>query len=324
MKKTLITSTAFLLTGTILLGGCSKGGNGYAPGAEKDPSSVSSESSVSEVLSESRSVNSSSGVESSSEQSSDVSAAPVPVEFTDEDRELQKLLGEMGKNEYIIRSWFMGTYPIPKSDDVTQPHDPVRFKFSQNGLNGDHTYYQIPPDYSENGMLIPRTYDEMKELMLNNFSEGLTEKLMNSYFGNGYITEVSENVYSVILDTDASFYPRFIETKGALYRSDGEGGIGFREIDWIEYDTVKITRKTDDTIVFSYLRDDWKIKEENKKCLTDERRYNECALTGRLKYERGGWKRDWDKADKERRDEWQEELLREQNSTAEQGSGESS
>lgn len=303
MKKALIPSTAFLLAGAMLLGGCSKGGNGYAPGAEKDPSSVSSESSVSEVLSESRSVNSSSGVESSSEQSSDVSAAPVPVEFTDEDKKLQELLRGMEKTEFTIRNWFQVSFP--ESNDGT-PAEEIIFKFSEDNYDHSHIYYQMPPDYSEHGMLIPRTYDDMKELLLNYFSERLTEETMRMVV-KGDITKISENVFDttldkyvnvfyVTLDKKASDfdYPKFIEAGGAMYRNSGEGGRGI-DICEIDIETVKITQKTDDTIEFSFLPYSWITEEKNKEYLADEKRYTEHASTGRLKYERGGWKRDSDK-----------------------------
>lgn len=292
--KTIHASAIIILCSlTLLLVGCTERGSSSAPGAGIDSSLTSSENSVSDVLSESNisstdisvsssstdiSVNSSSR-ESASEQSSDVSASAIPVEFTDEDREVQKILSDLLEPADEIYSWMRagrGTdYIVIFSD-----RDPE-----------DYFYYGIFNGRTERFEL-PKTCSEMEKLMLDYFSSDMTEYFMKRFA-----------VYNAVKNSDGTYTleradgkpvllpAKFVEVNGQLYCDDGISVVGIT----INPVTVIVTSKTDDTIEFTYLDNDWTREVDDSTCLNDTALYSKYALNGTLKYERGGWKLDnWD------------------------------
>lgn len=275
MKKALITSTAFLLAGAMLLGGCSKRESGYAPGTGNDQSSISSESGVSEVLSESSSVSGSSGTESSTEQSSDVSAAPVPVVFTDEDREVQKIFSELKEPAKEIYSWLTGY------DHITD----LKFRYPDDETE-THEYGLF--DAFSDRFETPKTCSEMKSLMLEYFSADRTDIFLSAFAVCNAVKNPDGTYTLSSYDDKPLSHKQFVEIDGKLYRDEGVWATAII----IDTETIKVTDKTDDLIEFTYLNDDYTRIFDNSACLNDITLYRKYSLTGTLKYERGGWKLD--------------------------------
>lgn len=301
-----------------LLAGCAEQEAGYVPGSESNftseadsgnlpdslstgNASTSGSTSTSQSSTESeKNTESSSYVwinypESTSSHSLVVSPDAVPVEFTEEDRELQKILEELDKGESCINVWFTCGAPL-----VNNQHDfEYRFIFPEIDRGDDKpleiVYYQIPDGYSEAGAVIPHTCEEMKEFILDFLAEDEAEWILPR-IGKGSFTENSDGTYSVVLEDDkAEWGPEFLEIDGSMYRNCGVGGRG--PVDNIFASSEKVTLWTDDTIEFTYLpfslskHEDNIDEDGNLKQLKDVSLYNDYARNGVLRYERGGWKR---------------------------------
>ncbi len=333
MTKLHKTTIAFLLAAALLMTGCAEHSNILAPDADTNTNtssdisdsnssestdnssessgssnnststkSESSSSDTSDSVSESESSSETeSNSDSISEESSDTSDYTIPIELTDEDKELQKNLKGLEDGAKAIHYWF--TASIPRDNHGMPLITTLAFHFPEINNPGQDLYfryyYPIPDGYSEAGFVIPNTCDGIRKIMLEYFSERCTNSFMNQV-GTGRITENSDGTFTVMLDDkEKKWAPRFLEIDGIMYRDDcvGGKGIGFRTL---EPDTAKIVSKTDDTIEFTYLSTNWMyydFDEDTYKKITDESQYTKTALTGFLKYERGGWRRDWDKDD---------------------------
>ncbi len=287
MKKISVTAAAVSLAAVLLLGGCADKGEvsdsdtGLSSG-ETDNVSYS----MSDTQSETNSCESS---ESSFAESSDVSAVPVPVKFTDEDMELREILSELIEPAEEIYSWMTSLCLWGNTDykfrfaDLDETRIYNYYSFS--GTETDHAYYLFER---------PATVEETEELMLGYFSADRTEKFLNR-FAVCSAAENSDGTYTLTLqDGDASLLPaKLIEIDGKMYRDEGVGAVGI----FIDLNTVKVTSETDDTIEFTYLDNALHYREEdNAACLNDTALYSRYSRSGTLKYERDGWKLDtwWD------------------------------
>lgn len=314
-----LTRSAFLIA-ILFLVGCTERGSSSAPDAGLDSSLVSSENSVSDISSESSSSEStsstdisvsSSSTESSSEQSSDVSDA-VPVEFTDEDRELQKILKELNDVFVIFDEWITSGIPF----DYAKKYE---FLFPEAEFRISYTYCEMLDNYLDHGMIVPNNYEDFKKFMLNFLTEEATNLALTDDYvvAKGTVIENSDDVLSIVLDDDCKGNEgaKFIEIDGKMYKRIPEGGKGLYGIRDLVPESAKAISKTDDTIEFTFLtgiRSNWYEFQNNDLYLSDEKLYKEHAIVGVLKYERGGWKRDWDVDLRERWNEYHE-----QNSSAE-------
>ncbi len=305
------TTTALLLSAVILLGGCAEQRPDPMPGADTNTntssdvsggeSSESTESTTSDISGKPKSSSENeSNSDSSPEESSDTSVDTVPVEFTDEDRELQKILENLEKGTTALNSWFTGGAPSDNGIALTKS---LIFQFPEiNHPNQDphyQNYYPIPDGYSEAGFIIPNTCDDIRENILEYFSERCTNSFMDEV-KNGSMTENPDGTFTVMLnDEEKEWNPKFLEIDGKMYREDSLGGKGLAGIQAINPASAKIMSKTDDAIEFTYVTAYWYDTDEkgNPKYIDDVSLYEENAHIGVLKYERGGWRRDWDKDD---------------------------
>ncbi len=311
MKKLHIMATAILISGVLLLGGCLEQGNSYTPGTDIDLSSDISESYVpdstssltsSDSTGNSENSGSTSSMENLFEQSSDVSVKPVPVEFTEEDKELQKILEGLNEGTNAICAWF--TRAEPNSD-----YNPISKFFSfdpsfSDAYSEPYTtlYYLIPDNYFEAGMIIPNTQDGMRKVMLEYLSEDRVNACMEGV-DKGSLIENSDGTFSVISEEGSLSPVKFIEIDGVMYRNHALGGRGLG-INGVISDTAKVTQRTDDTIEFTYLIENPLNYDNdgNPKYIDNVSLYYENVLEGALKFERGGWKRDFDKDEREWRE----------------------
>lgn len=300
MKKLHITMI-ILLAVVMFLGGCSEKNNNSAPATDTSNSSVSStDISQPKNSTEDEFSSTESSVQSSTESIPETVSepvTPVPVEFTDEDRELQEILSELADPAAKIDCWTHLELGLPE----------FIFNFPQLEVTYNLSY-TIPDNYhlSEDSQLaFPSTCAEMEALMLKYFSKQQTKEYMRDIVP-GIVTEEpvkgSNNAITVTFDDntlsklhikdDFGEYfltPLFLELNGRMYRKAIQGVNHLI----ISEDTAKVISRTDDTIEFSYINipgfqylDPWTTDYEY------EPFYSENALKGVLKYERGGWKLD--------------------------------
>ncbi len=320
MTKSHKTSTALLLAAALLLSGCAEHDPASAPGAEISTSSdslignsssepVSADSSSSEAESSNSSENTERSESSkSTENSSEPGAEKIPVEFTEEDKEFQEMLKPIAEGCDRLNTWYSCDAAYDSYQGGNLLFESIKFKFpelvdpySQKVIEAD--YYQLPKDHkdAENALPIPNTYEDVKNTML----EYLTEQYVSEseYYGSngcakGTMSKNDGGGYNVILENkDFQFAPKLLEIDGVMYRQSGVGGRD--AFTGIIPSTAKIVSKTDDTVEFTYLWNHWSMCEDNgdPKYIDDVKLYDQCACTGVLKYERGGWRRDKDKAD---------------------------
>lgn len=281
MKRTLITSTALLLTGALLLSGCTEGGSSSAPGAGLDSSLTSSENSVSDVSSESSLVDSSSESTSStdvsesvpSRNSSDTANSGTPLSFTEDDKELQAILKEIldgGARE--VQSWFL--YPHVEDYILFQ-----KIRFSDQDT---YYYYLIPENYYTDKIVAPITYAEMEKALGRFFTQRAVERYM-SFVRKGTVTGETDGVIDVVVD-DYEGTPLFLEVNGRLYHMDQWATYNIN----IDCETARIIAKTDNVIEFTYLYELYDYKENTE--YKNEEKYPEYSRTTYILKEDGVWK----------------------------------
>ncbi|MDE7229884.1 MAG: hypothetical protein K2N56_05325 [Oscillospiraceae bacterium] len=308
MAKLHKAATALLLAAVMSLGGCSERGN--SPTQEPENISLdntsgnssksfeSSTSDISDSVSEQQSsTERESDSQSSSDGSSDISVDTVPVEFTEEDKELHKILKTLeGIN--VFEGWLTA--------EMDDPYDDVQletFDLFIADTHMSHTYYKIPDNFAINGRVIPHTYAGLRDIMLENLTERFTDDLLKIMMlaGKGSIKEKnSDGTFLIELLDDGEYinkgYYRFLEIDGAMYCSTSVGGKGLGNV-YVEPETAKVISKNDDTIEFTYMAGWYYSDDMDNTKKIDASYYAEHAITGVLKYERGGWRRDWDKDD---------------------------
>ncbi len=252
MNKLRKITTAALLSVAMLLTGCMEHRTDHAPGlntntnASSDISDSNSSESTESTVYETSKIPSE--PKSSSEESSDISADAVPVEFNEEDKELQNILEDVERGCAAIDLWFTNSAPegIPEDKGFS-------FRFSGDNDLSDGFFYSIPKSYSEGELVIPDTYDKMMETILEYFSENRAGDFFRR-LAKGSMTENSDGTFSISLYNDNmdKGHIELIEIDKTMYRSSVVITKGF--INPIDIKTAKLTKKTYDTIEFTYLK----------------------------------------------------------------------
>ena len=303
MKKAHIT-VSLLLSALLLLSGCSENTSSSAPADDISSTTVSQPESTPETESTTQnpiieSTQSSTETVSSTESSSTVSSTqsstpediePVPVEFTDEDRELQKILSDLCEPAWQVVSMF-SSLGVP--DFSHQPHQFLRMTIIElsflemecdmipDNFRPEHFMFDVPTSKTEMGNFISKYYSkEMTDTLLDRIP--VCELVEQS--GNSLIVKFKDDpeIYQ-----KEGFQIWFVEVDGRLYVRNSHGAPGF-----IEVDTAKITKKTNNTIEFIYLKSPEYIKEE---IISNASLYSKYAEKGALKLEDGVWKlHSWD------------------------------
>lgn len=188
-------------------------------------------------------------------------APEIPVEFTDQDLELHEILESLEPGNETTRL-FMGA--------LTEIGTGYNFVIIDS--SGEEIYASyIDLSSAEQELNFPKSSDEFEQRLLQYFTYEATDRYMNNFSKGISMTQNPDGSYSVILDKNIN--PIYIEMDGKMYyRWVDAGGKSTS----INYDTVKVIGRTDDTIVFSHVELD----------------YGYYPKTERLVFERGGWKRD--------------------------------
>lgn len=234
-----------------------------------------------DVISESGDI-SDSGIPDISSASKD---EKTPVEFTKEDEELQNILKELSPGEEL-RDRFI--YGFLSGDD----HSEQTFKFNCDP-ELDGIYVLTPSGRSQSGLMYPQTREELYKLLLKYFTFSAADSFM-SEVETVVKSENPDGTFTIESTVYASL-PTFFITADGIYRKKDENVStvsGFVKFPW---NAGKVVSKTDDTIIFTYLPyPTYPELDENGNPiypeLEDIDKYNECALKGVLKYERGGWR----------------------------------
>ena len=223
----------------------------------------------------------------------------VPVEFTDEDLELQAILTELDRGLRFTHILLTTDRPFYIGENGYIDISPKIF-IKNEGMDHSSSYRIIPENYRLEGLPVPTTAEEMRALVMEYFTEDFADNFMNYHVSTGSMTENPDGTYSVTFDENSNKgLCFFMELDGRLYwQGWSVGGKGMSAYN-VLCRSAKVISRTEDTIEFSYLDDfmpymDF-VRENMQSWLSDVTRYEENAKIGVLKYERGGWRRDWNK-----------------------------
>ncbi len=263
--------TAFLIAAASLLVGCSA--------ADKNSMDADSGSNSSVIQ-----FQNSSAIPLSSNDSSETSTF-TPIVFSDEDKELQKILLDLQVPTEEISSWYAS---------AAISLQPTNFIFPQFNSKTEGLFVRIPDNFRANGDFspfeMPTTLSEMKEIILEYFSEQRAQRFVKD-IARGTVTEETDGTYFVtfldgVEQFSEGFFSQFLELDGRLYRRDGIKPTSIN----MDCETAKIISENDDTIEFCYLLNSYSFQPNTE--YKNEDLFYEYALKGTLKYERGGWKLD--------------------------------
>lgn len=288
MKRLHITAAAFLLSAAVLLGGCTgqqvdnstdinlsskiSENSGFAQSESLQNSTSNYESSVSEPENSNGSDNNLETV-----STPDYSHLNIPTEFTDEDRELQKILTDLVSGANEICRWF-------NSSVASERGDLYKFVFPESVFPEIVNIYCPIPDnyitYDGTSLVVPTTRAKMVDLIHKFISSEASEDWIEQV-QTGKMTEISDGIFSVT-GIGVDFRPHFIELNGRLYCFAGDS----TKILPINCKTAKVKSKTEDTISFTYLGYSYVDDFIN----FPEYSYN---ADGVLKLESDGWKLDY-------------------------------
>lgn len=235
------------------------------PGLSNDSDSTSSsdsDSGSSDISETSQSSNSDS-------DSSD-SSSFIPTEFTDE--ELQDILKELWPAVDELNGMFMGW---------DAGGTPYTFKYSYKYFGSFENQYCLIPEGTRtetNGLfVIPQTYTELEELLLEYFTAQSADKYMLEV-NKGKLIKNADGTFTLEVNDKDNYKaclrtPQLLEIGGKMYCSMSALG---ERVD-LDIEQSKVIEKTDDSIRFS--------------CVL----YNgdpdlSWNAEGLLLYERGGWK----------------------------------
>lgn len=253
MKMLHVTAAAFLLAAAVILCGCTEqrvestantnSGSDVSGSSslqnESLPNSVSSMRATGSTVSV---MENSNILENKSETVStlDYSHLNIPTEFTEEDRELQKVLRGLVDSTDELTCCFGNIL----TDDTSVTY---KFIFSEEII--PNNYYLVPKNfrYREGSTFtVPTTYSEWSEAFHRYFTEEATESWLKNV-GVGTLTENSDGTFGV---SGVEQPVNFLELDGKMYCWEAEGG---RKSPDINVKTAKVKSKTEDTITFSYL-----------------------------------------------------------------------
>lgn len=169
--------------------------------------------------------------------STSVNGIVIPVEFNNDDKFLQNILGKKASSaiECAI-TWFRGIANDNSVDGAIKLKD---FIFAGNDL--PYPYYCLADRF-------PQTVEEMQKYLEQFFTSEVTAQYMKNV-SRGTMTENADGTFTV--EMIAGENPtRFIEIDGKMYCSDSTSGSGLTDCYW---NTAKVTSRTDDTVVFTYI-----------------------------------------------------------------------
>ena len=193
-------------------------------------------------------------------------APEIPVEFTDQDLELREILESLEPGNETTRLFMTNLTETGTS-----------YNFVTTGISGNSREEYITQYYdltsAEQEFDYPRSRDEFEQRLLPYFTREATDLYMNNVTKGYSMIPIDPliNFYSVTVENNTN--PIYIEMDGKMYYRWDTADHRSR----INYDTIKVIDRTDDTIVFSHVN-------------IDGGSYH--PKTERLVYERGGWKRD--------------------------------
>lgn len=223
----------------------------------------------------------------------------VPVEYTDKDLELQAILMELDRGVRLMDILTTVDGPFYRGENGYMDISPKIF-IQDEGESHRSAYSIIPDNYRLESLPVPTTAEEMRALVMEYFTKEIADNFMDFYVAKGSLTENPDGTYSVTVDENGKKPLRyFMELDGRLYwQGWAIGGRGFSMYSLL-CRSAKVLSWTEDTIEFSYLDDvnlyydDFRDILQSE--LSDVTRYEENAKIGVLKYERGGWRRDYNK-----------------------------
>ncbi len=285
MKKLSNITNSILLSGVLLLSGCSESGNSYTPGTNINSSLGISGSDIldstssltsSDSIGNSESSGSTSNSKSTLKQSSDSNFLNIPTEFTEDDRALQKILADLVAGADEIDRLFVG---------MNLSENKYVFKLTANESTYEKTYQLIPDNaktYPNGLFTIPQSREGMRALLKECFTSNAAEVYMQSVCKGSFMGSL-DGSYLVRIDEGET--PWFVEIDGKMYCDDSAMGIGPR----INCETAKVISKTDELIKFSFIG--YNLNPDYKNA--PEYSWND---EGALKFEDGNWKLDgWGK-----------------------------
>lgn len=150
---------------------------------------------------------------------------------------MQNILGKKASSaiECAI-TWFRGIANDYSVDGALKLKD---FIFA--GSNVPCPYYCLADRF-------PQTVEEMEKYLKQFFTSEVTAQYMKNV-SKGTMTKKADGTFNVEIITGES-PTRFIEIDGKMYCSESTAGSGLTDSYW---NTAKVTSRTDDIIVFTYI-----------------------------------------------------------------------
>lgn len=191
--------------------------------------------------------------------------------FTEEDRELQSILGELD-NVWKI---FIELKNNPICEETGKD---IKVLLSQS----ESTYENIYSLLSDKELPFT-TIDGMKAEMSKYFTEEAIEIYCRRLgIAKGEIMSENEGIYTVnltegtVLGDDGTIFPipHLLELNGRLYRLQAYAAY----LSSIDYSLTRVLKRSENKITFAFIYDSY---------------YDRYTAKGVLKYENGGWKYDW-------------------------------
>lgn len=193
----------------------------------------------------------------------------LPTEFTEEDNELNDILNKLSA-AVTLRGWFYNGAYTTQGGIFKSSGDPDSYGYE---------YSLLPKDEKDrNGVLnYPQSCKEVEELLLKYFTKEIADQFTRSV-EKGTMTENPDGTFTVTTESGDKYLPAFLEIDGKMYVRDRyRGGPGAPV-----WGTAQITEKTSEKIKFTI------IYEMNNDFFPGK---------GSIKYERGGWKLNYDLID---------------------------
>lgn len=188
----------------------------------------------------------------------------IPAEYTEQDLELQAILDGLKDSDKLL-NLFM--------PDITTIGAYYNFVFP-NSSDPDYVCSYIDVSGSEQKLDFPKSCAEFEQRLLNYFTDEATNRYMDRVC-HGNIVNFSDGKYYISHDGSPEITPTYIEIDGKMYYICGAGG----GLGPSFYNSAKVVEQTDDTIIFTYAHSYYFPDDIDR-------------VTGKLVFERGGWKRD--------------------------------
>lgn len=188
---------------------------------------------------------------------------PYPLEFTDEDLELQAILEELSPGHDIAK-WNEAS-TVSENEPEYEFIFPASFKQEARSA----IYRPMPEGTTPDGKIeYPHTAEALRALYMRYFTQDSVDRYMEEV-GKGTMTKNPDGTYSVKVDGNEP--KNYLEIDGKLYVTETTPYLGAAA--YPLFDSAKVIEKTNDTIKFSIIQ---------------SAKYH--IGTGIIKYERGGWR----------------------------------